>query len=228
MIADVDLHAARTVAEECRTLATNSQFRAEAVFIDLCDEESVRKGFNQTVELFGRMDYCVNCAGLSEFQRFQQINSTGTFLVMREASKIMRAQKLRAISPSGAFPDRGSTRGAIVNLCSAASLAAVTTTLPYTVSKHAQLGVSKSSALDNASYHIRVNSVCPSWVDTPMVQRAVDGIDGLGDYIKSKLPLGRLANPEEIADVVVFALSPRSSFMTGATLVVDGGLLINI
>jgi NAD(P)-dependent dehydrogenase (short-subunit alcohol dehydrogenase family) len=61
-----------------------------------------------------------------------------------------------------------------------------------------------------------------------MVQRAVDGINGLEDYIKSKLPLGRLANPEEIADVVIFALSPRSSFMTGATLVVDGGLLINI
>lgn len=82
---------------------------------------------------------------LSEFQRFLDINTTGTFLVTREASVAMRAQKLRDVSPSGAFPGRGSTRGAIVNLCSAASIGTVAGILPYTTSKHAQLGLSKTS-----------------------------------------------------------------------------------
>lgn len=61
-----------------------------------------------------------------------------------------------------------------------------------------------------------------------MVQRAVDGIEGLQDFIKQKLPIGRMAVPEEIADAVVFALSPRGSFMTGSALLVDGGLLMGI
>ena len=61
-----------------------------------------------------------------------------------------------------------------------------------------------------------------------MVQRAVDGIDGLQDFIKAKLPVGRMAIPEEIADAVIFSLSPRASFMTGSALVIDGGLLMGI
>lgn len=83
-------------------------------------------------------------------------------------------------------------------------------------------------ALDNASYGIRVNCICPSWTDTPMVQRAIDGMEGLSDFIKTKLPIGRMAMPAEIADAVIFALSPRASFMTGSALVVDGGLLMGI
>jgi NAD(P)-dependent dehydrogenase (short-subunit alcohol dehydrogenase family) len=82
---------------------------------------------------------------LSEFQRFLEVNTTGTFLVTREASVAMRTQKLREVSPSGAFPNRGTTRGAIVNLCSASSLGTVAGILPYTTSKHAQLGLSKTS-----------------------------------------------------------------------------------
>lgn len=79
------------------------------------------------------------------------------------------------------------------------------------------------AALDNASYGIRVNCVCPSWTDTPMVQRAVEGVDGLAEFINRAVPLGRIAVPEEVADTVIFLCSSRSSYVTGCGLLVDGG-----
>ena len=78
-------------------------------------------------------------------------------------------------------------------------------------------------ALDNASYKIRVNCVCPSWTDTPMVRRAMEGVDGLANFIEGAVPIGRIAVPDEVADVVVFLCSPRSSYLTGCGLIVDGG-----
>ncbi|KAF2177783.1 NAD(P)-binding protein [Zopfia rhizophila CBS 207.26] len=220
LIGDIDIDAANSVAAECQAVATNNQFRAEGIRVDVTHEYSVRRMFKRMVELFERVDYCVNCAGigaqqpadiasltLTDFQRFQDVNTTGTFLVTKEASVVMRAQKLRPVSESS--PLRGNTRGSIVNLGSASSMTAAWGVLPYTTSKHATLGLTKNSALDNATYGIRVNCICPSWTDTPMVQRAVDGIEGLKDFIKEKLPIGRMAVPDEIADAVIFTLSPR-------------------
>jgi hypothetical protein len=125
--------------------------------------------------------------------------------------------------------------------------------LAYTTSKHAALGLTKNSgeypcisyhlpilnfpvvsstgmltcrilaALDNAAYGIRVNCVCPSWVDTPMVRQAIEGVEGLGRLIDGAVPIGRIATTEEIADTVVFLCSPRSSYITGCGLIIDGG-----
>jgi NAD(P)-dependent dehydrogenase (short-subunit alcohol dehydrogenase family) len=78
-------------------------------------------------------------------------------------------------------------------------------------------------ALDNAKYGIRVNCMCPSWVDGPMMQRAIDNVPGLQQFIESAVPLGRMARPEEIADSVLFLCSPRSSYTTGCAFLIDGG-----
>ncbi|KAF7960446.1 hypothetical protein EAE96_000127 [Botrytis aclada] len=232
MIGDLNLDAAAETVTECQAVATHPHFQAKAVLVDVTNEDSVRDLFWEAVSEFGRVDFCVNCAGigaqeatdiaglsLAEFQRFLDINSTGTFLVTREASITMRMQELRPLSNAS----RGSIRGAIVNLCSATSLVASPGVLPYTASKHAALGLTKNSALDNASYGIRVNCVCPSWTDTPMVRRAIEGVEGLAEFINKAVPLGRIAVPEEVADVVVFLCSPRSSYMIGCALIVDGG-----
>lgn len=80
-----------------------------------------------------------------------------------------------------------------------------------------------SVALDNATYGVRVNSVCPSWVDTPMTRKALENVEGLDEMIKSAVPLGRIALPEEVADAVMFLCSPRSSYATGVNLILDGG-----
>jgi NAD(P)-dependent dehydrogenase (short-subunit alcohol dehydrogenase family) len=154
------------------------------------------------------------------------VNATGTFLVTRQASIAMRAQEAKPVvvhPDGGGTASRGTTRGAIVNTASASSLVATRGVLAYTTSKHAVLGLVKNAALDNAAYGIRVNCVCPSWVDTPMVRQAIEGVEGLGDMIQAAVPMGRLAHPDEVADVVGFLCGPRSSYITGCGLIVDGG-----
>ncbi|KAI0879958.1 uncharacterized protein GGS22DRAFT_198445 [Annulohypoxylon maeteangense] len=241
MIADVNTDAAARVLDECKAVATNSQFHGEAVHVDITEEESVCRLVGRMMRVFSRMDYCVNCAGigvqeaadiavlsLDELRRFLDVNTVGMFLVTREASIAMRAQEPRPVSHSA--PNRGTTRGAIVNLGSGSSLIATPGVIPYTTSKHAALGLSKNSAdtqeltaLDNAPHAIRVNCVCPSWTDTPMVRAAMDGVEGLTKIIEAAVPIGRIAVPEEVADAVIFLCSPRSSYVTGCGFIVDGG-----
>lgn len=85
----------------------------------------------------------------------------------------------------------------------------------------------KCAALDNAPLGIRVNSVCPTWTDTPMTRRATDVAPGLEQALLATIPLGRLGRPEEAADAVIFLCSPRSSFTTGSSLVLDGGMTLS-
>ncbi|KAI1817434.1 hypothetical protein GGS20DRAFT_591879 [Poronia punctata] len=234
VVADIVIQAAIDAVAECRRVAVNKKFRAEAFHVDVTQESSVHSLVEKTVQNFGRVDYCVNCAGigvqratdiagmpLDEFRRFLDINTIGTFLVTKEVSIVMRAQEPRAVAHGS--PGRGTTRGSIVNLGSGSSLIATPGVLPYTTSKHAVLGLCKNSALDNAPYGIRVNCVCPSWTDTPMVQQAASGVEGLASLINSAVPLGRIAMPEEIADAVVFLCGPRSSYVTGCGFIIDGG-----
>ncbi|KAI5918406.1 NAD(P)-binding protein [Camillea tinctor] len=234
MIADLNVDTARETVAECQAVATNPKFKGSAVHVDVTNEESVVSLFSETTRELGRIDYCVNSAGIgaqegtdvtklsvAEFQRFLNVNAGGMFLVTREASIAMRAQEPLSISAT-----KGTTRGAIVNVASASSVVATPGLLAYTTSKHAVLGLTKNSALDNAAHGVKVNCVCPSWVDTPMVRRAIEGVEGLGKLIESVVPMGRIAQPEEVADSVVFLCSPRSSYITGAALLIDGGVTL--
>ena len=83
-------------------------------------------------------------------------------------------------------------------------------------------------ALDNARHSIRVNALCPGWVDTPMVSAAIDGDANLPKMMKSVIPMGRIAKAEEIADVILFMVSPRSSYVTGVGWIVDGGTTLQV
>jgi NAD(P)-dependent dehydrogenase (short-subunit alcohol dehydrogenase family) len=84
------------------------------------------------------------------------------------------------------------------------------------------------SALDLAPHAIRVNAICPGWVRTPMVDAAIDGDPNLPKMMKVVIPMSRIAKPEEIADVVLFMTSPRSSYVTGVGWIVDGGLTLQL
>ena len=84
------------------------------------------------------------------------------------------------------------------------------------------------TALDNARHGIRVNALCPGWVATPMVSAAIDGDANLPTMMKAVIPMGRIATAEEIADVVLFMVSPRSSYVTGVGWIVDGGTTLQV
>ncbi|EHK47039.1 hypothetical protein TRIATDRAFT_217448 [Trichoderma atroviride IMI 206040] len=210
LIADMNVEAAGRVIAECK---------AATSFM---------------VQTFERIDYCINCAGigvqmplniaeadLGEFSRFLRIHVEGTFLLVRSVSAVMQRQELKPID--AANPARGGTRGSIVTLGSGNSFAATPHLVQYTAAKHAVLGVTKNAALDNAPYGIRVNCVCPTWVETPMIQSARDGGMDIDSWVNKVVPLGRIATAEEVADTVIFLSSPRASYVTGSGFIIDGG-----
>ncbi|KAI0456762.1 NAD(P)-binding protein [Xylaria acuta] len=226
VVADINLEAAVQACQDSRAHATHPHFRAEPYAVDVTSNSSVEDLTTYASRLLGRIDYCVNAAGLGaetkrevadadpdEFARLLQTNVTGSFFVMKSISAIMKTQEAHLNDTDS--PARGTTRGSIVVIGSASSFSSGLGLMQYTASKFGVLGLAKNSALDNAQYGIRVNCVCPSWVNTPMVKLAVDNMPGLGDQINSAVPLGRIATPEEVADAVIFMSSPLSSYVTG-------------
>ncbi|KAL7931843.1 hypothetical protein V8C35DRAFT_329213 [Trichoderma chlorosporum] len=234
LIADMNVEAASRVVAECKDVATAADFRAEFLQLDVSQEESVTNATKYMSKTFERIDYCINCAGIGvqlargisdadfgEFGRFLRTHVEGTFLLVKAVSAAMQLQELKPVD--SANPARGGTRGSIVTLGSGNSFAAAPHLVQYTTAKHAVLGMTKNAALDNAAYGIRVNCVCPTWVETPMIQRARDGGVEIDNWVKGMVPLGRIATAEEVADAVIFFCSPRSSYATGSGFILDGG-----
>jgi NAD(P)-dependent dehydrogenase (short-subunit alcohol dehydrogenase family) len=218
MIADL-VHESATAAASDISSRTGS--RVEAVVADIADPGQAAAAVTTTVDVLGQLDVAVNNAGmpgtfaplvdqpLDEWRRTVDVNLTGTFLCMQAEVAVMA--------------DAG--RGAIVNVASAAGLIGFAHLPAYVASKHGVVGLTKSVALEFARSGIRVNAVCPGNVHTPMLEGFVAGdqkaLQGMGKVT----PIGRLAEPSEIAEAIVWLCSEASSFVTGHALAVDGGVL---
>ncbi|KAI1826124.1 NAD(P)-binding protein [Xylaria intraflava] len=239
LIADLDLQWAQSAASEATAASKRPGFRAEAVQVDVRLQESVDAAFRRMVESFGRIDYCVTCAGVpvrtprptadavvSEFINTQNVNVNGTFFVLRAAMGIMRLQEPRPNFPDA--PSRGNTRGAVVALGSVLSIGAAPYFTQYTTSKHAVLGMVRTAALDAVKEDIRVNCVCPAWIESNMTRELERDIPGIESQMAPSIPMGRLGRPEEVADVIMFLCSPRSSFVNGAAFTADGGMTVSL
>jgi len=237
--ADINESAAKEAALQSMEVATNPDYRAIAIAVDVRDEASVIAMVQTAVKEFERIDYSINCAGVGgdtqnpvasasvdEFDKIISINTRGVMLCVREVSKVMAAQEpLPSITSRNGTRNLG--RGSIVNIASMASYVGASGMMPYITSKHAVIGLTKAAAVDNAPHNIRVNAVCPAWVDTPMMQRAFvrnpkfEAMTKLG-------PAGRMALPEEVGNLVVFLSSPAASYINGTGLLVDAGLLLTV
>jgi NAD(P)-dependent dehydrogenase (short-subunit alcohol dehydrogenase family) len=195
---------------------------AEAIFIrtDVRNDEDVRKLVDQTVSRFGRLDIAVNNAGTEgtpgpvtdqtaeSYAATFDTNVLGTLLSMKH--------ELRAMLPKGS--------GSIVNVSSAYGSIGAAGASVYVASKHAVEGLTKSAALEVAGTGVRVNVVAPGTTDTGMLTRFTS-TDKNKATLVSTVPLKRLATPEEIAHVIAFVASANASYMTGASIPVDGGMI---
>jgi meso-butanediol dehydrogenase / (S,S)-butanediol dehydrogenase / diacetyl reductase len=177
------------------------------------------------LQRFGRIDILCNVAGRSTF---------GDLLSTTEAAwDDILASNLKSVflCSKAVLPGMVERqRGVVVNMGSVWGLAAGSFAAAYCASKGAIIALTRSMAIDYAKYGIRVNALCPGGVETPMIDRYADALPNVSataarNFLKSAHPLGRLAEPDEIARAALFLACEDSSFMTGSHLVVDGGFL---
>lgn len=205
--------------EETVQLVKNADGEASFVKVDVSNAADVEAMVNKVVEVYGRIDCAHNNAGIEGqlastheyaeemFDKVIAINLTGVWLCMKYEILHMLKQ----------------SSGAIVNTASGAGLVGTAGMSAYVASKHGVVGLSKTAALEYAKSGIRVNSVCPGLIQTPMVERLTNAQPQLGEALIAAEPIGRTGRPEEIAESVVWLCSDAASFVTGHAMSVDGG-----
>jgi len=190
---------------------------ARYVHLDVTSEADWLKAVETTEEAFGKLDILVNNAGilrfgllehtpLEEFELVVRVNQTGTFLGMKSVAAAMRR----------------AGGGSIVNISSLAGIQGVGGAFSYTASKFAVRGMTKVAAIEFGSSGIRVNSVHPGGIETPMT-RPFNSESSAGEPPAYSSPIPRIGQPEEVANLVLWVASDKSSYCTGSEFVIDGG-----
>lgn len=209
VVADWDLEAAQKVAAELGPAAL-------ACHVDVSDPSACQTMVDQTLSEFGKLDVAVNNAGIggqqaltddfpvAGWQRVISVNLSGVFFSMRA--------ELPAMLAGGG--------GAIVNMASVLGTVGTVGSVAYVAAKHGVVGMTKTVALEYAQRGIRVNSVGPGFIETPMLPAASKKISS---YVGARTPLGRRGTPEEVAEMVAFLASDKASNITGSYHLVDGG-----
>jgi NAD(P)-dependent dehydrogenase (short-subunit alcohol dehydrogenase family) len=213
-VADVNLEAAEQVASQARD--------AFAVKVDVSEADSVEAMYRAAAERYGGIDVLYNNAGISPaddasivdteldaWERVQAVNTRGVYLCCKHGIPYLL--------------DRGG--GSVINVASFVALVgAATSQISYTASKGAVLSLSRELAVQFARQGIRVNALCPGPVETPLLLRIFGDDPAAYERRRIHLPMGRLAKPREIVNAALFLAGDESSYVNGATFVVDGGL----
>jgi NAD(P)-dependent dehydrogenase (short-subunit alcohol dehydrogenase family) len=216
VVADIEFENAQKVAEEIRA----SGGQALPVAVDVRLRESVNKLLARAAAEFGRVDILAAIAGISPADAFVDlpeehwdqtlaVNLKGVFLCGQAAARLMIAQ---------------STGGRIINMSSTNGLVGEEEFAHYNASKFGVVGLTMTMAIELAPHRINVNAVCPGFIRTRMSEDLIAQPVFAAEYLK-KIPLGRFGEPEEVAGAFVFLASEDSRYITGTTLVVDGGQL---
>ena len=214
VVADVDAPSGEQTVDQIADTGGEATF----VHCDVSRSEQVQSLIQRCVEVYGRLDCAHNNAGISrgravtaEYAESQwddviAINLTGVWLCMKYELRQMLAQ--------GA--------GSIVNTASIAGLVGIAGNAGYVASKHGVVGLTRAAAIECAPQGIRVNAVCPGYVDTPLISALTEDPNARASIV-ARHPLGRLGLPGDVAEAVVWLCSDAASFVTGHTLTIDGG-----
>ena len=215
-VALIDLdEAGEGVAETIRAAG------GEALFVaaDVAEDEQVERAVAKTIEAFGRLDCAYNNAGLSgpphpvaempldQWRRGIDVMLTGVFLCLRH-------EVPRMLEHGG---------GTIVNCASGAGLIGFPGQAAYVAAKHGVIGLTKTAAMEYGQQGVLINAICPGTARTAMVENVIEETPSLSDELKRLHPIGRIAEPAEIAEAALWLCSGRASFVMGSALVVDGG-----
>lgn len=220
VVADVDVTAGEETAQQIFARG------GEALFVktDVSQAMEVRSLIRKTIDVYGSVDCLFNNAGIegprsstaayteANWDRVININLKGVWLCMKYALPYMKEQG----------------RGAIVNMSSIHGLSSgIQGFSPYVTSKHGVIGLTRATAAEYARMGIRINVVCPGYVNTPMVENnlMMNQAEQFDQWLKAFVPAGRLGTQSEIAEAVVWLCSDAASFVVGHTMVVDGGFL---
>jgi NAD(P)-dependent dehydrogenase (short-subunit alcohol dehydrogenase family) len=216
--------AARRSDEGEETAHLIQESGGEAIFVktDISHGVEVQALVATCLATFGRLDYACNNAGIEgpnmptidcreeDWQAVMDINLKGTWLCLKYEIPPM-------ITQGG---------GAIVNMASVGGLIGFPGLAPYVATKHGIIGLTKTVAMEHAQHHIRVNVVCPGLIDTPMADRFTGGpASDTEQFILSLKPMRRRGTPMEIAEAVAWLCSDAASFVTGHSMIVDGGFM---
>src|SRR3954462_2802143 len=206
--------------QETARLIEQEGGRALAVRCDVTRADEVKAALAKTAEAFGRLDFAFNNAGIEprkpaptadydedEWERILDVNLRGVFLCMKH--------EIPLILKSGG--------GASVNTSSGAGVIGIKGSPAYTAAKHGVIGLTRAAALDYAAQNIRINAVCPGYIDTPMMGRFTGGTPEGRAKVIAEEPAGRMGKPEEIAAAVLWLCSDGAAFMVGHAMVIDGG-----
>jgi NAD(P)-dependent dehydrogenase (short-subunit alcohol dehydrogenase family) len=215
--------AARRAKEGEETVHLVKEAGSDGIFVKtyVAKEDDVRALVEKTVKTYNGLDYAFNNAGIGEmmtslveqtsnvFDEIININVKGVWLCMKyEIPQMIR-----------------SGGGAIVNMSSGAGVIGIPQWPIYVASKHAVLGLTKSAAIEYAESGIRINAIAPGGVETDALKRVAVDKKQLIESLKSMTPIGRIGDPQEIANAVVWLLSDKASFVLSHTLLVDGGMV---
>jgi NAD(P)-dependent dehydrogenase (short-subunit alcohol dehydrogenase family) len=217
--------AGSTNPEKVASIAKELGQGHHAVRMDVSDESSVRTAVDETAKKFGRLDVVVNAAGVimrkpslelatADFERIVKVNLTGSFVVCREAARVMKDQ-----SPT----DKGQ-RGNIVLIASLNSFISLSEVLAYACSKSGVLGLVRGLANEWGPIGIRVNGIAPGVIPTDLNRPLIEGTPR-GASLKGHTTLGRFGDADELVGAAIYLASPSASYVTGETVIVDGGFL---
>jgi NAD(P)-dependent dehydrogenase (short-subunit alcohol dehydrogenase family) len=217
VVGDVDEEGGRETVEQIESDGGEATF----VDADVTDTEAVEAMVETAVDEYGRLDYGVNNAGIGgeqtpageyteeSWQRVIDINLTGVWRSLKAELDVMTEQ------------DEG---GVIVNMASILGLVGFQTASAYTAAKHGVVGLTKTAALEYAEQGVRVNAVCPGFIETPMLEAGgITTDEEMRAQIEGLHAMNRMGQPEEIADAVLWVCSDGASFVTGEEITVDGG-----